>query len=64
VVVDVIPEAPSSSGITQTPSGIGDLLTMFLNNRMNMSQDHGDPKEEQWEILPNENDKTTQEANA
>ena len=64
VVVDVIPEPSKSNPITQPSGGIGDLLTMFLNNRMSMSQDHGDPKEDQWEILPNENDTTTPEANA
>ncbi|MDB2568783.1 hypothetical protein N9Y01_01965 [Candidatus Poseidonia alphae] len=62
VVVDIVPEGPSSSGITQAPNGIGDLLTMFLNNRMNMSQDNGDPKESEWEVLPNQDDTTTQEA--
>jgi len=66
VVVDVIPEGPSSSGIAQAPSGIGDLLTMFLNNRMSMGQNDsdGDTTQDQWEVLPNENDKTTPEANA
>lgn len=66
VVVDVIPEGPSSTGIAQTPSGIGDLLTMFLNNRMSMGQNDsdGDTTQDQWEVLPNENDKTTPEANA
>ena len=63
VVVDVIPEGPSSSGITQAPNGIGDLLTMFLNNRMNMSQEHGPSKtQNEWEVLKNQDDTTTQEA--
>ena len=61
VVVDVIPEAPSSSGITQTPSGIGDLLTAFLMNRVNMSQEHGDPQESEWEVLPNQDTKNPKE---
>ena len=64
VVVDIVPEGGPSTGITQAPSGIGDLLTMFLNNRMNMSQEHGDPQEEQWTIQHPKDDTTTQEANA
>lgn len=44
VVVDVIPEPTQSNPIAHTPNGIGDLLTMFLNNRMSMAQTdtHGD----------------------
>ncbi len=64
VVVDVIPQAPSSNAITQPSGGLGDLLTMFLNNRMGMSQEHGDPQEEQWTIQHPKDDTTTQEANA
>ena len=49
----------TSSGITQTQSGIGDLLTMFLNNRMSMSNADADTQKQEWEVLPpNENPQT------
>ena len=63
VVVDIVPEGGPSTGITQAPSGIGDLLTMFLNNRMNMSQEHGEPQDEIWTV-PKKNANTTQEVQA
>lgn len=40
----------------QTPGGLGDLLTMFLNNRMNMANEHG--KTQEWEIHQTNNDPT------
>ena len=63
VVVDVVPEPSSSNPIAQTPNGISDLLTMFLNNRMNMAQTdtNGYTKESEWEILPPDEDTKTQE---
>ena len=42
------------------PSGLGDLLTAFLNNRMNMASPHATPSEE-WEVLPNDTDPTPKE---
>jgi len=63
VVVDIAPEGGPQTGLAQAPSGIGDFLTLFLNNRMNMSQEHGpNPKESEWEVLKNQDDTTTQEA--
>lgn len=45
------------------PSGFGDLLTAFLNNRMNMGSSHATP-EQQWEIYPpNEDTPTVAEEN-
>ena len=64
VVVDIIPEPTTSNAITQPSGGLGDLLTMFLNNRMGMSQDHGDPKEPQWEIYEKKDDPSSSEADA
>ncbi|MBL6893112.1 MAG: hypothetical protein ISR20_05965 [Candidatus Poseidonia sp.] len=60
VVVDVVPDPSSSNPIAQTPNGIGDLLTMFLNNRMNMADTdtHGDTTKQEWEIYKSED--TTQ----
>jgi len=47
--------------VAQTPTGFGDLLTAFLNNRMNMGVDHA-TTEQQWEIHEEEiNPTTTQE---
>lgn len=45
------------------PSGLGDLLTAFLNNRMNMASEHATPQQE-WEVFPPEHDTnpTTTEA--
>jgi len=40
------------------PSGLGDLLTAFLNNRMNMGSPHATPSEE-WEVFPPNDDPTT-----
>ncbi len=55
VVVDVIPEGPASTGIAQAPSGIGDLLSAFLNNRMNMPQDNGRSQETEWTLSTEDN---------
>ena len=49
----------ASSAVTQMPSGFGDLLTMFLNNRMNMGNADASKTLEEWEVLPpNENTQT------
>ena len=60
VVCDVIPDTKASTPFTQPSGGIGDLLTMFLNNKMNMGQEHG-PKKDEWEILPSDQDPQTLE---
>ena len=44
----------------QAPIGIPDILSMFLNNRMNMANADGNEKEQEWEILP-PNDNTQKE---
>ncbi len=58
LIADLADGQPSQTpAIAQTGSPVGDLLSMFLNNRMNMarSDSHG-PKEQEWEIYPpNEN---------
>lgn len=48
------------SPIAHPPSGLGDLLTVFLNNRMNMGSEHG-TTQEQWEVLPPDENTTTKE---
>jgi len=50
-------EATAESSIARPPAGFGDLLTSFLNNRMNMAVGNGDTTQQQdWEVLaPNEN---------
>lgn len=45
----------SPGAVAQPPTGPMDLLTAFLNNRMNPAQPHATPEQE-WEVLPNEND--------
>lgn len=40
----------------QSPGGFGDLLSMFLTNRMNMANEHG--KTQEWEIHQTNNDPT------
>lgn len=49
----------TSMGITQKPAGIGDLLTMFLNNRMNMGGDDASQNQE-WEIYQEDNPQEVQ----
>jgi hypothetical protein len=44
----------------QTPGGFGDLLTMFLNNRMNMQRPDAGTTEQEWEILQANDDPTPQ----
>ena len=54
--------AGASPPVPHTNGGIGDLLSMFLNNRMGMGQNdsHGSQKQE-WEIHPpNDNPPTTE----
>lgn len=54
LIADLADGAPSQNvPVAQTGSPIGDLLTMFLNNRMNMPQVDSDAtKEQEWEIYP------------
>jgi len=62
VVVDVVPEGPSSSGIVPAGSPWGDILNSFLT-RANTPEIHGESKtQNEWEVLPNQDDTTTQEA--
>lgn len=48
--------------VAQPPSGLGEMVAMFLNNRMNTASAHG-PQESEWEIYPPNDDPTTQENN-
>jgi len=61
LIADLGDGAPSQSpALAQTGSPVGDLLTMFLNNRMNMGGvDSHAEKEQEWEIYPPTNDPTT-----
>ena len=43
----------------QTPGGIADLLTMFLNNRMNMPRPDASTTQQEWEILQAHDDPAT-----
>lgn len=54
------------SPVAHMPTGPMDLLTAFLNNRMSMAQaDSHAEKEQEWEVLPPNNDPTpTQEPTA
>lgn len=48
---------------TQAMAGWPGLLSAWLKSNQAQGVEHGpSPKETEWEILPNENDKTTQEA--
>lgn len=47
-------DSSTNTAVAQTPSGVGDLLSMFLNNRMNMANEHG--KTQEWEIHQTDND--------
>ena len=42
VVVDVVPEPSKEGAVAQPVGGIGDLLALMVNNRMNMRQDTGE----------------------
>ena len=50
LIADLADAAPSSA-IAQPPSGVGELLATFLNNRMNMGSEHATPQQE-WEVHP------------
>ena len=54
---DAVPPA----AVAQPAGGPLDLLTAFLNNRMNTAQSHATPSEE-WEVLPNDPNPTPNEA--
>ena len=62
VVVDVIPEPPKVGAVAQPVNGLGDLLGMFLNNRMNMAQTdtNGDTTEQIRQIYANEDTQEVQ----
>ena len=48
-------DATSQSAPSQTPNGLPGLLSMFLNNRMNMGPEHAQTLEE-WSVHPPSND--------
>ncbi len=39
--------------VAQPPSGIGEMVAMFLNKQMNPAPSHG-PQNEEWEIFEND----------
>ena len=48
--------------VAQPPSGLGDLVATFLNNRMNPAEEHATPQQE-WEVYPpNDDPPTTKQA--
>jgi len=56
---------PRETGIAHTPSSPLELLTAFVLNKAHIKENHGDSQEpKQWEIYEENDNKTTQEANA
>ena len=50
----------SPPAVAQPPSGLGEMVAMFLNNRMNTAGEHATPQQE-WEVYPpNENPPTNE----
>ena len=59
-VADGLGAGDPKSPIAHTPTGPLDLLTAFLNNRMNMAQADSDGStNEEWQVLPPNQDPQT-----
>jgi hypothetical protein len=55
-------DGASPPAVAQPPSGLGEMVAMFLNNRMNSAENHA-PQSEEWEVqFPNDNPPPTNEA--
>lgn len=54
-------DAVSPPAVAQPPSGIGDLVATFLNNRMNTAGEHATTQQE-WEVLPPNENPTPEQA--
>jgi hypothetical protein len=54
-------DGPSPPAVAQPPSGLGEMVAMFLNNRMNPASAHATQSAE-WEVLPNDSDTPPNEA--
>jgi len=51
-------DGSSQTAVAQPPAGLGEMVAMFLNNRMNTASAHGQTSEE-WEVYPPNDDPTT-----
>lgn len=51
-------DGSSPPAVAQPPAGLGEMVAMFLNNRMNTASAHGQTSEE-WEVYPPNDDPTT-----
>jgi len=50
-------DAVSPPAVAQPPSGLGDLVASFLNNRVNIPENHATTQQE-WEVLQPDDDPT------
>ena len=52
----------SPPAVAQPPSGLGEMVAMFLNNRMNTAAEHATQEQSDWEVFPPNPNPPTNEA--